>query len=204
MTVWRITGRYLAEPPPADWRPRLAERLGHRPRRLGTWAELALFGALECLAGAGETTLPSDALLSVASLRGPNAALLDALREAREGLPLPIGFLNSQPSQLLPALARYLAWQGDGRCLTTRDPADALRLGVLEAGPAGALLGWVDEAGPGGEPGKSLWLRLVPAAPGDFALRPGRFDELAGPAAGHLAFSGPRLLLGERRKDKPG
>src|SRR5262245_49766464 len=104
MNNWRIAGRFFAAPPPADWRTQLATRLGQRPRRIGVWAELALYGALCCLADAGESRLPASTLLSVASLHGPDQALRAALAEAREDLPLPIGFLQSQPSQLLPVL----------------------------------------------------------------------------------------------------
>lgn len=160
MKTWFIQGRRVG-PVPHDWRAQLAERLGERPRRLGAWVELALFGALECLDAAGEKALDDSVLLSVSSVHGPDIALRKSLDEAREGPPLPIGFLNSQPGQVLPALARYLRWRGDGRCLTTRHEHTALWLAGLRAGPGGLLLGWVDED----TPGRSDWLRLLPAVP---------------------------------------
>ena len=155
MKAWRITGRQFATPP-ADWRAQLAARLGERPRRLGAWVELALWGARQCLDQAGEVQLPANALLSLSSLKGPDIALRNALAQAAEGVPMPITFLNSQPAQALPALAQHLGWQGNGRCLTTREPGLALQLACLEAGSDGLLAGWVDEVAPG----KSIWLRL--------------------------------------------
>ena len=44
MTAWHTLAHHGAPPPP-DWRERLAVRLGKRPRRLGAWAELAVYGA---------------------------------------------------------------------------------------------------------------------------------------------------------------
>ncbi len=65
--TWRPRDERLAghrahvaiDPLPADWRDQLAARLGARPRRLGAWTELAMFGALRCLDAAGETALPA-------------------------------------------------------------------------------------------------------------------------------------------------
>lgn len=70
---------------------------------------------------------------------------------------MPITFLNSQPSPALSALAHFLGWQGNGRCMTMRDPALMLQLACMEASNMGVLASWVDEAAPG----KSVWLRLV-------------------------------------------
>ena len=191
MKVWRIAGRHFDDPPPADWRQRLASRLGERPRRGGAWVELALYGALRCLDDAGETRLPDAALLSLCTLHGPDIALRAALAEARDGLPLPIGFLTSQPGQVLPALARYLDWHGEGRCLSSRAPALALQLACVEAGPGGLLAGWVDED----EAGRSQWLRLLPEPGPAPSLVCGAFETLADPAVTHLALSGAQLHL---------
>lgn len=191
---WLIAGRCFIDPPPPDWQVRLTTRLGQRPRRLGRWVELALFGALHCMDDAGEAILPSDALLSVATLHGPDLALRAALAEARDTPPLPIAFLNSQPGQVLPALAQHLSWQGDGRCVASRDPIATLILACTSAGPGGLLLGWVDEDGPG----HSLWLRLVADSAPEKTLRRLDFSELADPRITHLGLDGTRLTGGAR------
>lgn len=191
MKVWRITGRQFAAPPP-DWGAQLATRLGQRPRRLGAWVELALWGARQCLDQAGEENLPVGALLSLSSLNGPDIALRNALKQATEGVPMPITFLNSQPSQALPALAQYLGWLGNGRCLTTREPSQALQLACLEAGREGMLTGWVDEDAPG----KSIWLRLLPVEAGGATLRNADFAALEDQRVRLLAFDGMQLQVG--------
>ncbi|PAT00463.1 MAG: hypothetical protein BSR46_02685 [Candidatus Dactylopiibacterium carminicum] len=151
---WRILGRHFG-PLPADWRAQLAQRLGGRPRRLGEWAELALFGALHCLEDAGESSLPAQARLRLSSIAGPTQALQTALAEYRaDGQPLPLGFLQSQPNQALAHLAKALGWQGDACCLTSRETLASLRL-VCQSGATELLLGWVDEGGK-----RSDWLRL--------------------------------------------
>jgi hypothetical protein len=161
MTGWHTIAHEGATPP-EDWRAQLAARLGRRPRRIGLWAELALYGARRCLDAAGEATLPAQALLCVASLRGPVAVTRATIDQLATGLPMPFGFLQSQPSQMIAALCEALAWQGDARFMLTRD-AQVLRALVLrEAGPEGVLLGWVDE----GTVLRSEWWRLAPARAG--------------------------------------
>lgn len=191
MKAWRITGRQFAMPP-ADWRAQLATRLGQRPRRLGEWVELALWGARQCLDQAGEAQLPRNALLTLSTLNGPDIALRNALAQAAEGVPMPITFLNSQPAQGLPALAQYLGWQGNGRCMTTREPGLALQLACLEAGSKGLLAGWVDEDAPG----KSIWLR-VQSVEADAALfHNAGFAALAESRVTLLTFDGMQLQVG--------
>lgn len=187
MTVWQILGRSAFAPPAADWRAALAQRLGQRPRRIGLWAELALHGALACLDDAGEPRLPDAALLSVGSLTGPEQALLGALEYLRTELPMPIGFLQSQPGQVLPVLAQHLGWSGNGRCLATRDPLAALRLACCEAdSAAGLLIGWVEETAGG----RSVWLRVVASTS----------PALAAVATGQPANRLDDLLAGEHRQ----
>ena len=191
MRAWTIVARQFGAPP-ADWRKQLATRLGHRPRRIGEWAELALWGARRCLDQAHEDSLPADALLSLSSLHGPDIALRAALEQAKDDVPLPIAFLGSQASQVLPTLAHYLGWQGNGRCVTTRDPLQTLHLACLEARAGGLLIGWVDEDAPG----TSLWLRLIPTAPEAVDFQPARFAMLADTQFNYLRFDGRQLLLG--------
>ncbi len=157
--TFRIAGRFRAAPPAAEWREELAARLGARPRRAGIWAELALYGATACLADAQETMLPPEAQILVASHRGALSATRAVLEQGRDDLPLPLSFLQTQPSQMLAVLAAHLAWTGDASFICSRDPLDALRLAAAQAAPQGVLLGWVDET----DPGATAWLRLLPA-----------------------------------------
>lgn len=157
--MWRTVAHFVAAPPPADWRDWLATRLRQRPRRLGAWAELALYGARQCLDAAGEATLPPQALLCVASLSGSVSATRATVEQCRDGLPMPFSFLQSQPSQMLAALCQHLAWQGDARFVVSRDPQAVLRLAQIESGSAGLLLGWVEE---GAAAARTEWWRLVP------------------------------------------
>jgi hypothetical protein len=158
MTLWR-TLAHLGTPPPPDWHARLCQRLGERPRRLGTWAELSIYGARQCLDDAGEATLADGALLCVASLRGPVAATRAAIEQvAGGGTPMPFSFLQSQPGQMLAGLCQHLRWHGDARFVLSRDATALLNLVQREAGAPGLLLGWVDE---GASP-RSEWWRMVP------------------------------------------
>lgn len=159
MTRWQ-TLAHLDLPVPPDWHARLCERLKRRPRRIGGWAELALYGALGCLDLAEESTLPPGALLCVSSLRGPVSATQAAISQLADGMPMPFSFLQSQPSQMLAALCQHLHWRGDARFVLSRDRAALLALAQREAGPAGLLLGWVDE----GASMRSEWVRMVPMA----------------------------------------
>jgi len=161
--LWQIAGR-VHGPLPADWRADLARRLGHKPRRLGPWAESALHGALRCLESAGESTLPADAALLVCSLSGPVQALHTALAALQQGqLPLPYTFLQSQPAVMLAALATHLGWSGDAQALNTRNPIALLRLALLAPPPGGLLLGWVEDER-NNDAATSHWLRLRPVA----------------------------------------
>jgi len=159
MTDW-LTLAHHATPPPDDWRQRLGQRLDQRLRRIGPWAELALFGARACLDAAGEAVLPPGAVLLVTSLRGAVTATRTAIEQQVErGLPMPFTFLQTQPSQMLAALGQQLQWTGDARFVLGRDTLALRRLAQLDAGPAGVLVGHVEE----GPVPRSEWWRLVPA-----------------------------------------
>jgi hypothetical protein len=160
MTVYRIRARHLAQPAAVDWPDQLSRRLGGRPRRLGRWAELGLYGALECLANNAESTLAQHAALVLSSQHGPVLAARSAVAQVREGLPLPLTFLQTQPSQLLATLSAHLHWCGDARFITHPDPLAVLALALAIAGSNadGLLMGWVNEL----ETESSLWLRLQP------------------------------------------
>jgi hypothetical protein len=156
MSAWRIAAHVRIHPPPGDWQAQLAQRLGQRPRRIGPWAELALYGARLCLDAAQEPQLPSGAKLRVASLSSALSAFRVITQQARVGLPMPFPFMESQPSQMLAALSQYLAWQGDACFTLCRDPAQLLQLAQLDGGPAGVLMGWVEEDS------CTEWWRLLP------------------------------------------
>lgn len=156
---WRLSARVSIDPPPADWRDALATRLGARPRRIGVWAELALYGALRCLDAADETALPPDARLRVTSLGGPRDATRACLSQLRGGMPLPFDFMQSQPALMLAALAKGLGWQGDASYLVARDTRQLTALALCGAGGGGLLLGQVDE---GAGSLRCVWERWVP------------------------------------------
>lgn len=140
-----LKSHVVLDPLPADWRDQLARRVGTRPRRIGGWAELALFGARLCLDAAHEEQLPSGAALRLVGVHGPMGATRTVAEQATQGLPLPFTFMQSQPSQTLAALSQHLGWQGDARYVLSRDAHATLQLAQLEAGPAGFLIGTVAE-----------------------------------------------------------
>lgn len=156
MMSFSIIGRCLSTPPPADWRDQLAQLMGTKPRRIGTWAELGLYGALRCMDDTGEKTLPPDALLMLTSRCGTYAATSAALIQMHDDLPMPLTFLQTQPSQLLALLAVQMDWIGHACFLADAQPQDLLRLAMAQSGGGGALLGCVDEA----NGGSTRWLRL--------------------------------------------
>jgi len=201
---WRVTGR-SAPRVPQTWRADLAGRLGERPRRLGPWGELALFGARACLDAAGEAQLPADALLRLGSLIGPTATVLRALGDLRAGTsPLPYTFLQTQPAVALAVLAAHLGWSGDAMLHIHRDPLAQLRAALAAAQaaspPAGLLIGWVEEAP---EPG-SHWLRLAPQRPApDARWRPMAAHDCLSRQTQCLALHGSAVLCVEDEAADP-
>jgi hypothetical protein len=204
MTVYRIRARSAALPA-ADWRAQLAVRLGGRPRRIGRWAELGLHGALECLASGGESVLAEHAALVLSSRHGPALAMREALVQAREGLPLPLTFLQIQPSQLLAALSAQLHWCGDARFICQPDPMAVLALALTMADhhADGLLLGWVNELGSDCRSCESsLWLRLEPAVDpdgvwqncADFETLVTRASHIRQDPAGLAVIIGPQVV----------
>ncbi len=157
MTHWQTVAHVAIDPLPADWRDHLAKRLGTRPRRIGPWAELALYGARLCLDAAQEETLPAGAQLRIASLSGPRSATHAIVEQARTSVPLPFTFMQSQPSQMLAAVSQHLGWQGDARFTLCRDRQAVLQLAQLESHAQGVLIGWVEEDL------RTEWRRLRPS-----------------------------------------
>ncbi len=159
--IWRTVAHVVAHPPPDDWRDALATRLGRRPRRVGLWTELAMYGARACLDAAGEAALPVGARLRVTSQRGAWEATRAGLVQLDAGLPMPFTFMQSQPALMLAEVGRCLDWQGDASFMLCRDLARPLALSQLGAGRDGLLFGVVEEAY-GDAPPRSEWWRLVP------------------------------------------
>lgn len=158
---WRLAAHVAIDPPPEGWRDALAQRLGQRPRRIGLWAELALYGACECLDAAGEAALPPGARVRIASLTGARSATQASMDPFRAGLlPLPFDFMQSQPALMLAALGSALDWQGDASFMVCRDADIWQRLALQGPGAAGALLGRVEERG---EALATEWWRWMPA-----------------------------------------
>jgi hypothetical protein len=156
MSEWLVTGRFDVAPLPDGWREELTRLLGAKPRRIGTWAEMVLYGALRCMADAGESTLPADAVLMLASRQGTRAATKTALGQMKDDLPMPLAFLQTQPSQALALLAERLAWRGQACFFAGDELAKVRPLAEAMAGGGGILLGQVDDDGAA----TSVWLRL--------------------------------------------
>jgi hypothetical protein len=185
MKTFIVGGRCVAAPPPADWREQLALMLGAKPRRIGTWAELGLYGALRCMADAGETALPQDALLLLGSRRGTYVATELVLEQMRDSLPMPLAFLQTQPSQLLALLAAQVKWSGHACFIAGAEPDALLRLAAAQAGTGGVLLGWVDEM----DGGATNWLRLRHGAADDSSFVPVTPDGMFSPEISHLLIA---------------
>ncbi|MGJ3700632.1 hypothetical protein [Variovorax sp. AFSI2.2] len=160
--AWRTVAYFSADPLPADWRDQLAHRLGRRPRRVGLWTELAMYGARCCLDAAGEDALPTGARLRVSSMRGAWGATHAGLAQLDAGALMPFTFMQGQPALMLAEVGRCLDWQGDAGFALCRDPQQLLQLSRIGAGSAGLLLGVVEEERNGEMP-RSEWWRLVPA-----------------------------------------
>jgi hypothetical protein len=191
MMTFAIRGRCIAAPPAADWREQLARELGAKPRRIGVWAELGLYGALRCMEAAHETTLPQDALLMLASRRGTYVATDMVLAQMRDDLPMPLAFLQTQPSQMLALLAAQLNWQGHASFVAGTEPQAVLQLAAAQAGAGGVLLGWVDEM----DGGSTNWLRLHRSAQETGEFVPALFNEIFSPEVSHLHMAGATLLV---------
>ncbi len=168
MKTFAITGRCNSAPPPAGWREALCVMLGAKPRRIGNWAELGLYGALRCLSEAGEKSLSTGAQVWLGSLRGTYVATGTVLGQMQDDLPMPLAFLQTQPSQLLAMLAARMDWKGHACFVAGSNPEALLRLAAAQSGEEGLLLGWVDET----EVGITNWLRLRPcgAVTGNYAV----------------------------------
>jgi hypothetical protein len=192
MKIFSIKGRCRAAPPSADWREQLAHMLGAKPRRIGTWAELGLYGALSCMADAGEQTLPQNGQIWLGSRRGTYSATDIVLGQLQEDLPMPLAFLQTQPSQLLALLAARLNWKGHACFVAGATPESLLRLVAAQAGKEGVLVGWLDEM----DGGESCWLRLTPDAEATGHFMAAKSETLFSPDISQLCISSKGLEAG--------
>ena len=189
MSTFVVSGSCIAAPPPTDWREQLAVMLGEKPRRIGDWAELGLYGALRCMADAGETTLPHDTVVILASEHGPHAATIAALEQMHDDLPMPLTFLQTQPGQLLALLAAQVKWHGNASFLAGTELQSMLFLAAIQAGSGGLLLGWVDEM----DGGLTHWLRLRPCEAKGIDFKPAFAVEIFSPQVSYLNIA-PKSL----------
>jgi len=196
MKTFVIKGRCLASPPPSDWREQLARMLGAKPRRIGVWAELVMYGALRCMADAGEAKLPQDAQIWLSSRRGTYAATAVVLEQLQDGLPMPLSFLQTQPSQVLALLAARMEWSGNACFVADSELPALLRLAAAQAGQGGALIGWVDEM----DGGSTNWLRLQPAAIAENGFVPASPEEVFSPDAVRLQLAATELRVQRARQ----
>ncbi len=191
MKTFAIKGRCFASPPPSDWREQLAQMLGAKPRRIGVWAELGMYGALRCMADAGEANLPQDAQIWLSSRRGTYAATAVVLEQLRDGLPMPLSFLQTQPSQLLALLAARMEWSGNASFVADSELPALLRLAAAQASKGGLLIGRVDEM----DGGSTNWLRLQPAEAAESGFAPTSPEEVFSPDAVQLQLAAGGVLV---------
>lgn len=131
-------------PTSANWREQLIELLGAKPRRLSRWCELGLYGALACIQRTAQRQLPNTMALRVYSESCTLNATCQALEQARDFLPMPFTFMQTQPGQLFNALGAATDWHGDGytSVCTDRHLGEVLLLRSLKQP---TLFGWVDD-----------------------------------------------------------
>lgn len=158
MKTFVVESVFAGHPLPDGWPEQLTALLGAKPRRMGEWAQMALYGALSCVERARDKSLLRAAgQLVLLSRRGTKTATTHALAEMQEGLPMPLTFLQTQPSQLLASLVNVMGWQGGAVFLGGADPVQALWLVSAQIPEGGAVLLGVAEVEEGG---RSDWLLL--------------------------------------------
>lgn len=127
-----------------SWRADLIAMLGGKPRRLSTWCELGLLGALSCVKTAQPSFLPSAVPIRVYTESGTISATRRALEQNKEHTPMPFTFMQTQPSQLFNALGGALAWNGDGATLSSQNLQQYETFALQEVQQS-VLLAWVEE-----------------------------------------------------------
>jgi hypothetical protein len=128
---------------PEAAREKIRARLGHLPRRLGAFAELALAGLIEL-----PEPMPGSALI-LGTSTGPRAETRLVLDDLGAGLALmPFGFIQSQIGVSLAALAAQCPGLARATTVFATGPfwpeAGALAAGWLEEGLPQVFAGYVE------------------------------------------------------------
>lgn len=133
--------------------------------------------------------MPPDAQIWLGSERGTYAATETVLAQMQDDLPMPLAFLQTQPSQLLALLAAQLGWNGHACFVAGADPQALLRLAAAQCRAGGLLLGWVDEM----QGGATNWLRLLPGGNVTEACAPLMAEQLFSNGLRHVRVDGASL-----------
>lgn len=135
--------RASVELTPEAVRAKIRDRLGHLPRRMGAFAELALAGLLEL-----PEPMPGSALI-LGTSTGPRAETRLALEDLGAGLALmPFGFIQSQIGVSLASLAAQCPGLARATTVFVTGPfwpeAEALAAGWLAQGLPEVFAGYVE------------------------------------------------------------
>lgn len=161
---WRVTARTSDEFLRVDWRARMIELLGYKPRRISSLAESVLYGALDCLTQVADFNADNLSVIRLTSVRGPYTASIKVMRSSETELPMPFTFLQSQISQALVALVSQLKWQGDASILMTSNPVEFARMALIQSQHGVVLLGGSEEIHEASTPLDNYWFYLTPCA----------------------------------------
>jgi hypothetical protein len=138
-----------------SWRTQLTAMMGGKPRRLSTWCELGLFGALSFIKTTSKTFLPGVVPIRVYTESGTISTTWRAIEQNKEHMPMPFTFMQTQPSQLFNALGGALSWNGDGATFSSKNRHEYENF-VLRDIQQSSVLAWVEE-----DPSpKSAWIWL--------------------------------------------
>ncbi|MGL4766524.1 MAG: hypothetical protein ACRCV6_00325 [Formosimonas sp.] len=170
---WRVIARSPVHSSLFNWRERLVELVGHKPRRISALAESVLYGALDCLAQVPDFNVHDLSVIRLTTVRGPYTASKKVLRSSEHELPMPFTFLQSQTSQALVALVAQLKWQGDASIGMAAQPLDFVRMAMVQARHGAVLLGCAEEIHENLAALDNHWLCLQPCeAPEDLIFSP--------------------------------
>lgn len=159
---WQVIARNSPQFVDEQWRERLMQMLGSKPRRISLFAETVMYGALDCIGQAPDWQAQSLSTVRIATLKGPCYATLKILKESEHELPMPFAFLQSQLSQGMVALLKRLDWQGDASMMITEHDTDFIKMTLIAAGNGDVLLGRTEEFNHMSDLEQTFWLLLRP------------------------------------------